>query len=135
MKSKIAFTADVSFLKNNKDLFFNQNEYNKKYTTKVYLQQKIVQRNTFPPAKMYAKENVYEKKVYIQEIFTAIKYKSKVYNINVYNKKVLSKNLFNKRVFGLYNKKVYKKDFTKKHVYDNVYHIKLDKTLFSTTCV
>ena len=81
------------------------------------------------------KKNGYEKKVYIQEIFTAIKYTSKVYNINVYNKKVLSKNLFNKHVYGLYNKKVYKKDFTKKHVYDNVYHIKLDKTLSSTTCV
>lgn len=60
----------------------------------------------------------------------------KVYNINVYNKKVLSNNLFNKHVYRLYNKKVCKKDFTKKHFYDNnVYHIKLDKTLSSTTCV
>lgn len=63
MKSKIAFTADVSFLKNNKDLFFNQNEYNKKYTTKVYYNRKVCNETRFP-AKMYAK-NVYKKKVYI----------------------------------------------------------------------
>ena len=70
--------------------------------------------------------NFHSSKVYITK---------KVYNINVYNKKVLSKNLFNKHVYGLYNKNVCKKDFTKKHVYDNnVYHIKLDKTLSSTTC-
>ena len=65
MKSKIAFTADVSFLKNNKDLFFNQNEYNKKYTTKVYYNRKVCNETRFLQQNVCQKKNGYEKKVYI----------------------------------------------------------------------
>lgn len=61
MKSKIAFTADVSFLKNNKNLFFNKNEYIKEYTRKAYYYRKVRNETRFP-AKVHAK-NVYKKKL------------------------------------------------------------------------
>ena len=47
MKSKIAFTADVSFLKNNKDLFFNQNEYNKSIQQKCITIEKCATKHVF----------------------------------------------------------------------------------------
>ena len=62
MKSKIAFTADVSFLKNNKDLFFNQNEYNKKYTTKVYYNRKVCNETRFLQQKCMPKKTFMRRK-------------------------------------------------------------------------
>ena len=62
MKSKIAFTANVSFLKNNKDIFFNQNEYNKKYTTKVYYNRKVCNETRFFQQKCMPKKTFMRRK-------------------------------------------------------------------------